>query len=224
MLRRMAGYFSTTTFAFLRDLERHNERDWFLANKTRYERDARDPMLAFIRDVAPKLRKLSANFDVDPRPVGGSMMRIYRDVRFSADKSPYKTHLAAHFQHARCEGSAPGFYLRIGVGESLLGAGVWHPEPAALGRIRDAIADKTPEWRRAVKGLKLDGEVLKRPPKGYDADHASIEDIKRKDFITGREFRDAEVCAADFLERFIEGCRTTAPLVRFLCGALKLPF
>ncbi len=119
--------FSPATFKFLRELEANNRRDWFNANKERYLRDARDPMLEFIAAFAPRLKKISARFAADPSPNGGSMFRIYRDTRFSKDKSPYKTYLAAHFQHASCgeEMMAPGFYVSLAPGECYMGvAGV----------------------------------------------------------------------------------------------------
>src|SRR5262249_43032298 len=119
--------FSPATFKFLRELEANNRREWFNANKERYLRDARDPMLEFIAAFAPRLRKISARFVADPSPSGGSMFRIYRDTRFSKDKSPYKTHVAAHFQHASSgeEMMAPGFYVSLAPGECFMGAGLW---------------------------------------------------------------------------------------------------
>jgi uncharacterized protein (TIGR02453 family) len=219
-----ATHFQPALFRFLRELKKHNERDWFMANKARYEADVRDPMLAFIRDLAPRLAKVSPHFVVDPRPVGGSMFRIHRDVRFSADKSPYKTHVAAHFQHARSRGAAPGFYLSLALDESYGGAGLWRPEPDALAHVRKAMVAAPGEWKRATKGLELGGEVLKRPPKGFDPEHPLVEDLKRKDFVTGTAFSESQVCGADFLDRFVAACRAHGPLVRFLARALDLPF
>ena len=218
------AHFEPTFFRFLRELAKNNNRDWFVANKTRFEKDVRDPMLAFIADLKPNMAKVSKHIVVDPRPVGGSLFRIYRDVRFSSDKSPYKTHMAAHFTHANCEGSAPGFYVRLEPGDSLAGAAVWRPEPDALGHIRKAMVAAPDEWKRAVKGLELDGEVLKRPPKGFDPEHPLIADIRRKDFISGVTYKDADVCAAGFLDRFVADCKTIAPLVRFLSRAMDLAF
>ena len=91
------AYFTPRLFDFLRELKANNSRDWFLAHKSAYEFDAREPMLRFIEDFGPRLRRISKHYLADPRPVGGSMFRIHRDVRFSRDKSPYKTHVAAHF-------------------------------------------------------------------------------------------------------------------------------
>ena len=219
-----ATHFQPALFRFLKELRKNNDRDWFHANKARFEQEVRDPMLGFITALKPRLARLSPHFVVDPRPIGGSLFRMHRDVRFSPDKSPYKTHVAAQFPHARCEGSAPGFYLRLEPGESLAGAGVWHPEAEVLGQVRAAIVSAPNDWKRATRGLALDGEALKRAPKGFDPAHPLIEDLKRKDFITGAKYEESEICAADFLDRFVDGCRSYAPLVRFLCGALDLPF
>src|ERR1044071_1022002 len=99
-------YFAPAVFRFLGELHAHNERDWFNANKQRYERDVRDPILRFIADIGPRLQKISPHLVADPRPSGGSLFRIYRDTRFSKDKSPYKTHLGAHFFHEKSRPSA----------------------------------------------------------------------------------------------------------------------
>ena len=104
------------------------------------------------------------------------------------------------------------------------GAGVWRPDAPALARIRKAIAKAPSEWKRATKGRTLDGESLQRPPKGFDPDDPMIADIKRKDFATGDRFSEADACRADFLARYVDGCRAYVPIVRFLCGALALDF
>jgi uncharacterized protein (TIGR02453 family) len=218
------AYFTPALFRFLDELQHHNQRPWFEANKARYLADVRDPFLRFIAELEPRMRKLSPHFDVDPKPVGGSLFRIYRDTRFAKDKSPYKTHAAAHFPHARCKGSAPGFYLRLDPESVLIGAGVWHPDTPELKRIREAIAKKPSDWKKAIAGRELDGEKLARPPKGYEADHPLVEDLKRKDFITGAELEPRDACAPDFLDRFVDECKQAAPLVRFLTTAMGLPF
>jgi uncharacterized protein (TIGR02453 family) len=223
--------FSTATFKFLRELEANNRRDWFTANKERFLRDARDPMLEFISDFAPRLKKISAHFVADPAPTGGSMFRIYRDTRFSKDKSPYKTHLAAHFQHVSGCGSkredtvhAPGFYLHIARGESFVGAGLWRPEPALANKIRQSIVAKPKQWQSAVKGLELDGDSLARPPRGFPPDHPLIDDLRRKDFICGEKFSERDICSPKFVDTFAQACRRAAPLVKFLTEAVGLKF
>ena len=107
-------HFTPALFKFLRELNKNNTREWFQANKDRYETDVRNPMLGFIADFAPYLEGLSPQFVAEPRRSGGSMFRIHRDTRFSKDKSPYKTHAAAQFGHARGKDvHAPGFYLHL---------------------------------------------------------------------------------------------------------------
>ena len=173
-----APYFGPEAFAFLRALGENNNREWFQANKKRFERDARDPMLRFIAEFAPHLEKISARFVADARTNGGSLFRIYRDVRFSKDKRPYKTNIGAHFRHqAAKDAHAPGFYLHLEAGAVFAGSGIWHPDAPALTKIRDAIVADPKRWRRVTSakalgtGGALGGESLKRPPRGYDPEH-----------------------------------------------------
>src|SRR5437870_4211940 len=178
----MAGYFSKALFDSLKDLAAHNDRSWFAANKERYERDVRDPFLEFIADAGTPLRKLSKNLVADPKPSGGSMFRIYRDTRFSKDKSPYKTNIAASFRLGKKGSSGPGYYLHIEPGESMVGGGIWQPEPELLSNIRHRIIEKPAEWKKVASKVSEHGDSLKRPPAGFDPAHPLIEDIKRKSF------------------------------------------
>ena len=140
----MPTYFTPELFKFFRELEKNNEREWFNANKERYERSVKEPFLQFLADLQPRLRKVSPHFVADPSPVGGSMMSIYSDTRFSKDKTPYKTAVAAHFWHAKGkEGATPAFHLRLQPGDSSVGGGIWRPEPRALKKIREAIVVDT---------------------------------------------------------------------------------
>ena len=225
------SYFSLKTFAFLRELKANNRREWFLGNKERYENEVRDPMLAFIADFAPRLKAISRNYVADSRPRGGSMFRIHRDTRFSPDKSPYKTHLAAHFTHAMGgDVHAPGFYLHLAPGEVFMASGVWHPDTGTALKIRNAIATQPKKWRAVIGSSELSvkcnlgGERLKRPPAGFAADHPMIEELKRKDFIASASFDEADTCSPRFIDRFSDICETTAPLMRFLTIALDLPW
>ncbi|HUA57124.1 MAG TPA: DUF2461 domain-containing protein [Verrucomicrobiae bacterium] len=225
-----SGHFTAASLEFLTQLRKHNQRDWFLANKARFEAEVRDPFLRLIADLAPGLRKIHSSFIADPAPHGGSMMRIYRDTRFSKDKSPYKTHVAAHFGHARGkEGGTPGYYLHIEPGASMVGAGVWHPDPAALRKIRDHIVADPKGWTRATSakqfgtGSSMGGESLTRPPAGYDKNHPLIEDIKRRDFVVGWPLSDEEVRGPKFDSLVLARFRAAAPLIRFLCAGLGLP-
>ena len=147
----MARYFTPATFKFLSQLATHNERDWFNANKARYLTDVQEPALQFIADFAPKLAGISEHLVADPRPQGGSLFRIYRDTRFSKDKTPYKTHVAMRFGHEAGLGvHAPGLYLHIEPGASYAGVGLWRPETALARTIREAIVADPAGWKKAA--------------------------------------------------------------------------
>jgi uncharacterized protein (TIGR02453 family) len=219
--------FTAETFDFLRELRENNDRAWFAENKHRYETQVRDPALKFISEFGAKLAKISPHLVADPRPVGGSMFRIYRDTRFSRDKSPYKTHIGIHFFHesAKKAPSVPGFYLHLQPGESFAAAGIWHPDPAALEQLRRSIAAGSPEWRALLKSkLPIEGESLKRPPRGFPADHRYVEDLKRTDFVTSIRLDDAQLTSPKFTSDFAAACRKTSPMVRFATRALHLPW
>ena len=174
-------------FDFLRDLRENNDREWFAANKGRYVADVRDPMLGFIADFAAPLAEISPHFVADPRANGGSLFRIYRDTRFSRDKTPYKTNVGAHFRHAAGKDAhAPGFYLHLEPGMCFAACGVWRPDNPTVTRIRQAIDEGQENWTRITKArafaevFEFEGESLKRPPRGYDPDHPLVEDLKRR--------------------------------------------
>jgi uncharacterized protein (TIGR02453 family) len=215
-------------FRFLKELKANNDREWFQENKARYEAEARDAMLGFIAEFSGPLASISKHFIADPRPSGGSMFRIYRDTRFSKDKTPYKTHLAAHFPHRAAQAGGvhgPGFYLHLEPGASFAGGGLWHPEAEALFKVRQAIAAKPAAWKALRKsGLEIEGDALQRVPQGFASDHPCAEDLKLKDYYTVTSFTNAEVLAPDFLDQVTHACQQAAPLVAFLCKALDLPF
>ena len=223
------SYFTDDLFQFLKELRQHNERDWFQRNKERYETAVRDPFISFIGDLGGPLKKINSHMIADPRPVGGSMMRIYRDIRFSRDKSPYKTSVAAHFWHSQGkEGATPAYYLHLEPGQSMIGAGIWRPESGALKKVRDAIVTDSKRWQRVTSSADfrsscgMAGESLKRPPAGYDASHPMIEDIKRKDFATSSPLDDRQVCGPDFMGSVLGAFRASAPFVQFLSDAIGL--
>jgi uncharacterized protein (TIGR02453 family) len=223
------SHFTPELFRFLRQLKRSNDREWFNRNKQRYIDEVRDPMLQFIEDFAPRLQTISTQLVADPSPVGGSMFRIHRDVRFSRDKSPYKTAATARFQHQRAKDvHAPGFYLHLGIDGVYAGTGIWHPDGKSLTRIRKAIAGNPEAWKRVLshrtfKRLhRLGGESLQRAPKGYDPDHPLIEDLKRKDYVSFSEFDEKAACSPDFIDRYTRACKAAAPFVEFLTLAVGL--
>lgn len=225
------GYQTAEQFQFLKELKKHNQRDWFLQNKTRYEAEVRDPFLRLIAGLRPGLQGISPHFVVDSSPIGGSMTRIYRDIRFSKDKTPYKTSLAAHFWHAHgTEGMTPAFYLHLEPGRSSAGGGLWRPPPEGLRKIREAIVGRSDEWGKAVAGRSfrmgcgMAGESLKRPPPGFDADHPYIDDLKRKDFAVSLALSDKDLVRSDPLLNILGAFRAIAPFLRFIRETLGLPF
>jgi uncharacterized protein (TIGR02453 family) len=225
------SHFNRDLFRFLEELKFNNRREWFEENRARYERDVREPMIAFIMDFAPRLKQISAKFVADPRPIGGSMFRVYRDVRFSPDKRPYKTHAAARFPHVMGRDvHAPGFYLHLEPGTVFFGAGIWHPDPPALSKIRDFIVANPRPWKKSIADdqfrqlWELTGEALTLAPKGYDPAHPLIEDLKRKDFIAIASFSEADALSPSFMERFAQSCQSATPLMKFLTKALAIQF
>jgi uncharacterized protein (TIGR02453 family) len=224
-------HFSPELFRFLRDLKTHNNRPWFQAHKERYEQIVRNPLLDFIGELGPSLRRISPHIVVDNSPMGGSMFRIYRDTRFAKDKTPYKTAASAHFRTSRSKDvHSPGYYLHPAPDEVFSGGGIWHPESAVLGQIRDYLAHHPASWKALLKDKQfkkhctLEGDKLQRPPKGYDPDHELIEYLKFKDFTTYTSFTEKDACSPNFMDRFVESCAAAAPLMEFLSKALLLPW
>jgi uncharacterized protein (TIGR02453 family) len=218
-------YFRPELFQFLRQLKRHNNREWFAGNKTRYQQAVVEPALSFINAFALPLAKFSPHFLADPRPARGSLFRIYRDIRFSSDKRPFKTHVGIRFSHASGKDAhAPVFYLHLQPERCFAAAGVWHPENAVLTRIRTAIATQPEKWAKARQKLELEGDSLTRPPRGFDPKHPFLEDIKRKDFVATVELTEAQICGPKFLQDFTAACRQMLPLVEFTTKALGLKF
>lgn len=221
----MPAYFSRELFDFLRRLKRNNRRAWFLRHKQEYDTFGREAALRFISDLAAPLYIISPHLRADPRVDRGSLFRIYRDTRFASDKRPYKTHMAMHFSHPGKDVHSPGFYLHIEPGGCFAAAGLWHPEPPVLVKVRTAMVSRGKEWR-AVRHLVNwdDASKLSRPPRGFPADHEFVEDLKLRDIGTSIAFTDRQVYGPRFMEEFIAACREMSPLVRFLSGALGLKF
>lgn len=217
-------------FRFLAELRENNERAWFEENRDRYETAVRGPLLRFIDEFAEPLAGISPHLVADSRKVGGSLFRIHRDTRFSRDKSPYKTWAALQFRHERAKDvHAPGFYLHLQPGNVFAGAGMWRPDREALEAVRDTIAEDPDAWaavRTAVEreGFRLEGESLKRVPRGYEGDHPAAEELKRKDFVAVYPLGEEAACAADFLDRYAAVCAAASPLMAYLAGAVGLPW
>jgi uncharacterized protein (TIGR02453 family) len=219
-----SGAFSPELYSFLADLRANNDRNWFAANKERYEAYVLEPALEFVEEFGPRLHEISPHFEAIPKRTGGSLFRINRDTRFSKDKSPYKINLGIFFRHERGrEVQAPGFYLQLAPGDCFAGAGIWHPETKVLKRIRDAIAADGDGWTASKGGQEVVGSSLSRPPAGFDKDHPQIEDIKRKDFAALTRFDQRNTLEPSFIDDYERVCVEALPLMRFLCRALDVP-
>ncbi len=219
-------------FVFFKDLAKNNERAWFEENKQRYKDVVVAPLSDFIAAMAPRVAKISKHITVDPRPNGGSMFRIYRDVRFAKDKRPYKENAGVHFRHALGrDAHVPGFYMHFAPDEVFFGGGVWMPEADALNKVRRAIADQPKSWKKVVEDKTfaktfdgVHGDALVRPPKGFDPEHVYIGDIKRKSFFAMHESTPKIAQSASFVDEVDGAFRAAKPLMKFLCDALGAPF
>lgn len=225
--------FTLDTFKFLDELTLNNERGWFEKNKPRYEALVREPALDFIRSMAKPLARFAPHFVASDKKSGGSLMRVYRDTRFSKDKTPYKTNVGIQFRHAGGKDvHAPGFYIHISPKESFVGLGMWKPEPAILKGVREKIAAEHQRWMKLCKQPKLaradlamgDGDKLKRVPKGFDKEHPAAEELKRRSFILHGPLDARDVTAKDFAARVSKRFTAGKDLMRFLCEAAGVEF
>ena len=223
--------FHPSAIQFLDELTSHNNRDWFQKNKSRYESDVLEPALAFVESMQKPLATISKHFVAVPKRTGGSLMRIYRDTRFSNDKTPYKTNVGIHFRHEKGKDvHAPGYYLHISPEECFLGCGIWHPESKALAKIRKTIDKDQAGWKRAAMSkaflnlFEMHGESLKRPPKGYKAEHPLIDELKRKDFIGLTPISFDDLFDPKLPKAIASKLKKGTPMMKFLCGALNLKF
>lgn len=230
MAKRYAT-FSEDTLTFLKELKHNNNRDWFNENKPRYEEQVLDVALNFIQSMHDPLLEIAPHFTAVPKRMGGSLMRIYRDTRFSKNKTPYKTNIGIQFRHEMAKDvHSPGFYVHIDPDEVFLGAGIWRPDSSALAAIRQRVSDKQAEWLRTrddklfAKHFRLGGESLTRPPRGYAKDHPMIDDIRRKDFIAVKNMTHADALSPRFQQKVENAFAASVPYMRFLCKAVGVPF
>ena len=223
--------FTKDLFHFLGELALNNEREWFKENQSRYEAHVREPARAFIRAFAPHLRKISKHLVANDAKVGGSLMRIHRDVRFGKDKTPYKTNLGIQFRHeAGKDVHAPGLYVHVEPDSIFLGAGMWQPDGPSLAAIRKTIVEKPSAWKRVTgearfkRRWEFGGDSLKRAPRGFDPDHPLIEDLKRKSHIATLELTPNAVSRRGFVEKVAEAFQEAKPYMRLLTKSQDLPF
>ena len=225
------GGFGVPTMGFLAELEANNNRDWFGDNKARYDACVLEPALDFIVAVGDRLPAISKHLVAVPKRTGGALMRVYRDTRFSKDKTPYKTNIGIQFRHEQGKDvHAPGLYFHLDNSECFLGVGMWHPDRDALAAIRGAITENGGSWKRvrddkAFRAVyELGGASLKRPPQGFPADHRYIEDLKRKDFIGIKRMPPERAASAGLADEVGDMFAAGKGFMRFLCRSLELPF
>ncbi len=223
--------FKTSTIGFLQKLSENNNRNWFMQNKHRYDTDVLTPALNYISAMSKPLAKISPQFNAIPKRIGGSLMRIYRDTRFSKDKTPYKTNIGIHFRHQLGKDMhAPGYYVHINPDEIFIGIGTWHPPSDALLKIREYIVEHPKKWLAArddnlfKKEFSLYGEKLKLAPRGFPKDHNLIEDLRWKDFIAVRNLNKRDIQNDNFIELSSRLFKIAKPYMKFLCGAMGVPY
>lgn len=224
--------FSARSLQFFRGLTRHNAKPWFEAHRAEYEETVVAPMRALIEELDFRFARFAPEITGDPKR---SMFRIYRDVRFSKDKSPYKVHAACWFWHRDAdprvgeggEGGA-GYYFHLEPGASFVGGGTWMPPRPILNQLREAIADDHQGFTKVVTnrgfvrrfGKFEDEAALKRMPRGWDEAHPAARWLRYQSFVSGREMSDREVTSARLPAILETDYKKLLPLVRWLNGAL----
>ncbi|MBI2407899.1 MAG: DUF2461 domain-containing protein [Gemmatimonadetes bacterium] len=235
MISQPFAGFRPAALTFLRALRRNNRRDWFEANRETFEREVKAPLKAFVEDLDVRFATVAPEFVGDPK---ASLFRIHRDIRFSKDKSPYKTHAAFWIFHRApgrgvgqtVDGGA-GFYFHLEPGESLVAAGLWMPPRPKLQRVRDAIADDPDAWEEVVLnpafvrrfgGLNEGdpGAVLKRLPRGYAPGHPAERWLRYNSFTVSRALSDADVQSPRLATMVMKEFTAMLPLTRWLNRAL----
>lgn len=223
--------FPPETFQFLKQLSENNNREWFAENKDRYEAFFLAPAMGFIEAMQKPLEKTAPMLVAQPKKVGGSLMRIYKDTRFSKDKTPYKTNIGIHFRHSLGKDvHAPGYYLHLALDECFVGAGMWRPDSPSIKSIREHIVANPTEWKRIRNGKKFCEtfdfyeDRLKSAPRGFDKEHPLIDDLRLKSFIGMRSLTRKELKSKDLVKQMTTTLKTAAPLMRFLCESLGQPY
>jgi uncharacterized protein (TIGR02453 family) len=219
------AHFSPELFDFLKRLKRNNRRPWFEKHRDEYEALILRPAVRFIEDFAAPLYQISPYLVADARPYRGSLFRIYRDTRFSHDKRPYKWHTAMQFSHPGKDVHSPGFYLHLEPGSCFAAAGLWHPDPRTLLKVRTAMVSQADAWRDVQPLVNWDDACkLTRPPRGFPPNHELVEDMKLRDIGSSVEFTEKQICSPRFLQTFAATCKKMAPLAEFLSKAVGLKF
>jgi len=213
--------FTKKTLSFLRALKRNNDREWFRARKPEYEQHVHGPMIELLARLSADFPRFAPELVSEPR---ASLYRIYRDTRFSADKTPLKTHAAAHFPSRRFpKGEGSGLYLEVAPAWVWIGGGLYMPSSSDLQLIREHIAAHHRRLRRIVTGAafcravgQLEGERLSRVPRGYVKDHPAAEYLRYRQFLAGRQYEAEFATSARFYPQLLSVFQAIVPLVRFL--------
>jgi len=208
----------TSTFKFLKNLRANNNRDWFTKNKPRYQ-----TALENVKEVLDNIKnEVSHHDEVESH----KLYRIYRDVRFSKDKTPYKSSFSAGFTRAT-KWKRGGMFISISPGNSLAAGGFWNPDPKDLKRIRQEIAADDSHLRKLIskKGFKdyfggLAGDQVKSAPKGYKKDHPAIDLLRYKQFLVYRHFTDKEVCSPTFAKEVSKTYKAMRPFFDYMSDVL----
>jgi uncharacterized protein (TIGR02453 family) len=219
----------TSTLQFLKQLKKNNNKVWFDANRNKYEA-ARNDIALFVQNVIDKFCKTDTT--LTSLTAKNCLFRINRDVRFSKDKSPYKTNMGAYFNAAGKNSMTSGYYLHISPGESFVGGGMYHPDAEALKKLRQEIDYNFKEFKSIIdnkkfkavyaKGLSNNEDVkLSRPPKGYDENNPAIEFLKLKSIVATAPLSDTEITNAKFVSTIVKAFETLHPLVIFLNKAVN---
>ena len=218
--------FPPEAIKFLRDLKRNNNRDWFLAHKQIYDTHVKGEMIHLLAALAPEIRKFAPEITYDPVK---AVFRIYRDIRFSSDKSPYKTNIAAALDPKLSSNAHPaGLYIHLDSQEVLIAGGLYHPEKAELMAVRSHIAKNHVAFRKLIGSTdfkkhfgKLDGSQLQRVPRGFPTDHAAADLLRYKDFLAYSTRPAAFAETSEFFPFVVRHFQSMMPLIRFLNTPLK---
>lgn len=220
-MAKTAPRFGAEALTFLRALKRNNRREWFQPRKAQYDRDVRAPMLAIVEQLAVDMRPFAPEVVVDPKK---AIFRIYRDTRFAADKTPYKTNIAASFGWRglpRWEGA--GLYFQLSHEDVWIGGGLYDPPTPLLQTVREHIAANHRRLRTLIESASfkraagtLAGEQLRRVPRGFAPDHPAADLLRHRQFIAGRELPPAFASSARFYPTLLETFKAIVPMVRFL--------
>ena len=204
--------------AFLRNLARHNDREWFTPRKAIFEAELKEPMLAIIRKVTDAMNDFAPGF---VRPAEKCLFRIYRDTRFSNNKLPYKTHVAAWWSHQGMEKtSGAGYYFHISTNEVVIAAGAYMPEKDQLAAIRHWLLEHHAEFRKILRKPSIrktfsefEGNALTRPPKGFPCEHPAMDLIKCKQWGLSATLPAKAALEKDFAATVIRHFKLAAPMV-----------